>query len=55
VERQQRRGERGAGVTEYALLISLLILVCLAGVRWFGDETGTFLRESSDRVADAGW
>lgn len=32
------RGERGANLVEYTLLIALIVLACLAGVSQFGKE-----------------
>lgn len=39
--------ERGAALVEYALLIALIALVCMASVAWFGNRTG----ESLSRTA----
>lgn len=38
-DRDEAGNERGAGLVEYALLVSLLILVCLAAVELLGDAT----------------
>jgi Flp pilus assembly pilin Flp len=35
----QRLDDRGAGLVEYALLISLIMLVALSAVSFFGQET----------------
>ena len=32
-----RRGERGAGLVEYTLIIALIALACVAGVTQFGE------------------
>jgi pilus assembly protein Flp/PilA len=43
-----RRDERGASLVEYALLIALIAMVCVAAVTYFGTETGdTYSRVSS--------
>lgn len=36
-----RTQERGAGLVEYALLIGLIVLVCVAGVTLFGGATAS--------------
>lgn len=35
---RHRRGERGANLVEYAMLIALVVVVCVAGVTRFGQE-----------------
>ena len=35
---RKRRGERGANVVEYALLIALIVIVCVAGLAQLGRE-----------------
>jgi Flp pilus assembly pilin Flp len=41
-ERGEERGdERGAGLVEYALLISLIVLVCFAAVQLLGGSTSS--------------
>jgi pilus assembly protein Flp/PilA len=32
-------GDRGASLVEYAFLVALIAMVCLAAVRFFGDST----------------
>ncbi len=39
LDRTKRLGEAGAGLVEYVLLISLIVLVALVAVTYFGDET----------------
>ena len=41
------RGERGAGLVEYALLVALIAVVCIAAVTFVGTR-------SSDKVGGAG-
>jgi Flp pilus assembly pilin Flp len=36
-----RRGERGASLVEYALLVALIALVCVAAVATFGSKTNS--------------
>lgn len=46
--RTRRRGERGASLVEYALLVALIAIVCIASVAFFGGETDdTFSRVAS--------
>ena len=43
-----RRGDRGASLVEYALLVALIAVVCVVAVTYFGTQTGdTFSRVSS--------
>jgi len=37
-ERRRARSERGANLVEYCLLVTLVLLACLAGVTAFGRE-----------------
>ncbi len=39
---------------EYALLIGLIALVCLAAVEFFGTSNQSSLNDSASRVASAG-
>jgi Flp pilus assembly pilin Flp len=41
-------GERGAGLVEYALLISLIVLVCIAAVSLLGDATRLYYSSAVD-------
>ena len=36
-----RHSERGASLVEYALLVALIALVCIAAVTTFGSKTST--------------
>jgi Flp pilus assembly pilin Flp len=36
-----RRGDDGASLVEYALLVSLIALVCILAVAFLGDKTST--------------
>jgi pilus assembly protein Flp/PilA len=46
--------ERGASLIEYALLVALIALVCIAAVTLLGDETGSKFVSVSDSVSIAG-
>ena len=48
--RRRGRGERGANLVEYTLLIALIVLACLAGVSQFGKKVPA---ESFSSVAAA--
>ncbi|MCO8126643.1 Flp family type IVb pilin [Acidimicrobiia bacterium EGI L10123] len=44
----RRTGDRGASLVEYALLVALIAVVCIAAVTYFGTQTDdTFSRVSS--------
>lgn len=45
--------ERGASLVEYALLFSLIFLVCLASVTVFGEGVSDSVNDSSSRVVAA--
>jgi pilus assembly protein Flp/PilA len=36
-----RRDEQGAALVEYAMLVALIALICVAGVTLFGQEVST--------------
>ena len=36
---EARHDERGAGLVEYALLVALIVLVCIAAVQLLGNST----------------
>lgn len=44
---------RGASVIEYLLLLSLIVLVCLASLRAFGNGVSEDVDHSSSRVVAA--
>jgi len=50
----QQRGERGAGLVEYALLVALIALVCATALGYFQDETANKLSEASSAIVGAG-
>ena len=45
--------ERGASLVEYVLLLSLILLVCLASVTAFGDGISANVDDSASRVVTA--
>lgn len=47
-------GDRGASFVEYALLLSLIVLVCLASLTAFGDGVSDNVDDSASRVVTAG-
>jgi len=46
--------DRGASLVEYVLMISLILLVALAGVSAFGTSIGDSVDDSASRVVTAG-
>ena len=52
--RRLRRTERGASLVEYALLVALISLACLAAVTSFGGATGNSLNRSASMITNAG-
>lgn len=48
----RRRAEDGASLVEYALLVALIALVCIAAVTFFGGQTSeTFTRVGDSVIA----
>lgn len=47
---EPRQDERGASLVEYALLVALIALVCIAAVSFFGGETGSSFDRSTDSI-----
>jgi Flp pilus assembly pilin Flp len=45
-----RRDDRAASLVEYALLVALIALVCIAAVTTFGSKTGSSFRSSADAL-----
>ena len=48
-----RRRDRGAGLVEYALLIALITLACIASLRLFGVTNGGTVNTSASSYAGA--
>lgn len=49
-----RDGESGASLIEYALLVALIALVCVAAVQFFGANLGARYSSTASSVATAG-
>ena len=54
MERHSEGAERGASLVEYVLMLSLILLVALAGVSAFGEGVGGSIDDSASRVVAAG-
>lgn len=48
-----RRTDRGASLVEYALLITLIAVVCLTAVLFFGSETSRSFSATTDSIANS--
>ena len=46
--------ERGASLVEYALLVALIALVCIAAMTYFGSSTALSLSRSGSLLSGAG-
>lgn len=46
--------ERGASLVEYVLMVSLIAMVCLAALSYFGGQSGNSLGRSSSSIVGAG-
>ncbi|MCU1369487.1 MAG: hypothetical protein JWO77_681 [Ilumatobacteraceae bacterium] len=46
----RRLGERGAGLVEYALLMALVAVVCVAALVFFGGETNSNFTKSGSTI-----
>ena len=44
------RGDAGASVVEYAVLIGLIAVVCIVAVNYLGDATARSLSTTTDRL-----
>jgi pilus assembly protein Flp/PilA len=47
------RAEEGPTAVEYAVMLALIILVCLAAVQAVGTQTGTSFSNSANSIGDA--
>lgn len=45
------RGDRGANLVEYALLVALVVLVCVAAVTLLGEQPGTPLSSLASGIS----
>jgi len=52
--RALRKDERGASLVEYALLVALIAVVCIAAVTQFGGSNGSGIDRSADSIVNAG-
>ncbi|MCB1014818.1 MAG: hypothetical protein KDB10_06830 [Acidimicrobiales bacterium] len=46
--------DRGASLVEYVLMLSLIAMVCLAALSYFGGQSGNSLTRSSNSIVTAG-
>ena len=46
--------ERGASLVEYVLMLSLIAMVCLAALSYFGSQSGNSINRSKDSIVLAG-
>ena len=51
---RRRRDETGANLVEYAFLVGLVAMVCLAAVTFFGGSTSGHIDRSASTIAAAG-
>lgn len=49
--RLARDGERGAGLLEYLFLVSLIAMVCISAVTYFGNQNGDSMQKSADTIS----
>lgn len=54
IDGERTRHERGASLVEYALLVSLIAMVCIAAIAFFGDETNSSFTTTGDSIVNAG-
>jgi Flp pilus assembly pilin Flp len=54
VRRALRHDEDGASLVEYALLIALIAVVCVAAITQFGGSNGSGIDRSADSIVNAG-
>lgn len=50
---RRERGERGASLVEYALLLALIAAVCIGALTFFGSSNGAGLNRSSSCISAA--
>lgn len=49
----KRRGELGASLVEYALLVALIAVVCIGAVSYFGQSNDSGLHKSKECISAA--
>lgn len=54
LQRLYRRGERGASLVEYALLVGLIALVCIIAIAFFGTSVSSNFNKTGSSVSAAG-
>ncbi len=50
IDRNQKKGERGASLVEYALLVALIAVVCIAAVTFLGSSASTKFNKAGDGI-----
>lgn len=50
----RRRGDRAAGLVEYAMVVALIAFVCITAISFFGSENGGSVNSSADSILYAG-
>jgi Flp pilus assembly pilin Flp len=48
------RGDAGAGLVEYALLLALIVVACIGAVTFLGGNLNSNLSRSTSKVTSAG-
>ena len=48
------RGDSGAGLVEYALLLALIVVACIGAVTFLGDNLNSSLSRSTSQMFTAG-
>jgi Flp pilus assembly pilin Flp len=54
VTARRLQGEDGASLVEYALLMALIVIVCVAAVTFVGKQNGSTMDNSASRITTAG-
>jgi len=54
IMRLRHARDRGATMVEYALMVALIAMVCIAAVQYLGGETGNSLSRSNSMLSVAG-
>jgi Flp pilus assembly pilin Flp len=53
VARLRRDAERGASLVEHLFVVSLIAVVCMTAVAYFGTQNGDSMQKSADAIAGA--
>ncbi len=51
--RRRSHDDRGAGLLEYLFLVSLIALVCITAITYFGKEGATSAKTSCESISSA--